>query len=65
MSILRICTLCVNVSPFAYSCIVTIYIQVYRPLPPGGNPIAANKYLFISHHFISHHFISHHFTMSV
>jgi len=37
--------LCVCVvSPFVYSCLFLIFVQVYRPLPPGGNPIAVNKY---------------------
>ena len=32
-----------------YSCLPTISAQAYRPLPPGGNPIAVNKYHIISH----------------
>ena len=35
--------LCI-VSPFVYSCLFPIFVQVYRPLPLGGNPIAVNKY---------------------
>ena len=35
------------VPPFV--CVFPIFVQVYRPLPPGGNPIAINK----DHH---HHF---------
>jgi hypothetical protein len=31
-------------SPFVYSCPYPIFVQVYRPLPPCGNPIAVNKY---------------------
>jgi len=36
------------VSPFVYSCLFPICIQVYRPLPPGGNPIAVNEYHIMS-----------------
>jgi len=35
------------VSPFVYSCLFSIFIQVYRTLPPGANPIAVNKYHII------------------
>jgi hypothetical protein len=38
------------VSPFAYSCLFSIFLQVYRPLPPGGNPVAVNKYQIIPDH---------------
>jgi len=31
------------VSPFVYSCLFVIFVQVYRTLPPGGNPIAIKK----------------------
>ena len=44
--------LCI-VSPFVYSCLFPIFVQVYRPLPPGGNPVAVNKYHVISNR--SHH----------
>jgi hypothetical protein len=30
-------------------CLSPIFAQVYRPLPPGGNPIAVNKYLITSY----------------
>jgi len=50
-------------------CLFPIFVQVYRPLPPGGNPTEVNKYHIISHHtvsyIISHHIIyhiSHHIT---
>ena len=36
--------LCI-VSPFLYSCIFPILVQVQIPLPPGGNPAAVNKYI--------------------
>jgi hypothetical protein len=35
--------LCI-VSPFVYSCLFPISMQIYRPLPPAGNPITVNKY---------------------
>jgi len=36
------------VSPFVYSCLFPTFVQVYCPLPPGGNPLAVNKYHVIS-----------------
>ena len=35
--------LCI-LSPLAYSCLFAIFAQVYRPLPPGGDPTAVTKY---------------------
>jgi hypothetical protein len=32
------------ISLYIYICLFPIFVQVYRPLPPGGNPIALNKY---------------------
>jgi hypothetical protein len=42
-----------------YSFLFPIFVQVYRPLSPGGNPTAVNKYHIISHHIICH-IISYH-----
>jgi len=28
------------------------FVQVYRPLPPGGNPTAVNKYRIIHHTYL-------------
>jgi hypothetical protein len=39
--------LCI-ISPLVYSCLFSIYVQFYRPPPPGGKPIAVNKYHTIS-----------------
>jgi len=36
------------VSPSVYGCIFPLFVQVYRPLPHGGNRIAVNKYHIIS-----------------
>jgi hypothetical protein len=44
------CIVLCTVSPFVYSCLFPIFIQVYRPLPTGGNPIAVRKYRIISYH---------------
>jgi len=39
------CILCFCiVSPFVYSCSFLICVPIYRPLPPGGNSTAVNKY---------------------
>ena len=35
--------LCI-VTPFVYSSLSPIFVQVYRPLPPAGNPVTVNKY---------------------
>ena len=43
--------LCI-VSPFVYSCRFPSFVQVYRPLPPGGKPIAVNKYHHHHHHYM-------------
>jgi hypothetical protein len=45
-SILCILCFCI-VSPFVYSCLVPIFVQVYWPQASGGNPIAVNKYHII------------------
>ena len=63
-----LCIVLCIVSPFVHSCLFFIFVQVYRPLPPGGNPVAVNKYhkchivsyRFISYHIISYHIISYH-----
>ena len=28
------------ISPFVCSCLFNVFVQVYRPLLPGGNPVA-------------------------
>ena len=38
-----LCILCFCIA----LCIVCTFVQVYRPLPPGGNPIPVNKYHII------------------
>jgi hypothetical protein len=43
--------LCI-VSPFVYSCLFPIFVQVYRPLPLGGNQTAVNKYRIIYHTYV-------------
>ena len=44
LCILCVCIVLCIVSPFVYSCLFPTFVQVYRPLPPGGNPTAVNKY---------------------
>jgi len=39
-----LCCLCI-VSLFVYSCLFPFYVQVYRLLPPEGNPTAVNIYI--------------------
>ena len=36
--------LCITFHLFVYNCLFPVLIQVYRSLPPGGNPVAVNKY---------------------
>jgi len=40
--------LCI-VSSLVFSCVFPVFLQVYRPLPPGENPIAVNKYVILYH----------------
>ena len=42
-----------TVSPFTYRCPSPNFVQVYRPLSPGVNPLAVNKYLIVSYHIKS------------
>jgi hypothetical protein len=44
LCILCFCIILCTLSPFVYSCLFPIFVQVYRPLSPGGNPIAVNEY---------------------
>jgi hypothetical protein len=44
LHILCFCIVLCIVSPFTYSCLFPIFVQVYRPLSPDENPIAVNKY---------------------
>jgi hypothetical protein len=44
---------------FLHSCLFPNFVQVYRPLPPGGNPIAVTIiYHIIYHHISSYRIIS-------
>ena len=36
------CIVSCSDSPLPYSCLFSICVQFYRPLPPGGKPIAVN-----------------------
>ena len=40
-----------------FCCLFLIIVQVYRPLPPGGNTLAVNNYPIISY-LLSYHIIS-------
>jgi len=54
LCILCFCSVLCIVSPFVYTCPFPIFVQVYRPLPPGGNPVAVNKYQVLSYIFYIH-----------
>jgi hypothetical protein len=42
---------CVSFLPmFRYSCLPSVSVLFYRPLPPGGNPVAVNKCHILSYH---------------
>ena len=43
LCILCVCIVLCVVSPFTYRYSFPIFVEIYRPLPPGGNPIAVNK----------------------
>jgi len=40
-----------------YIAVIAIFVQIYRPLQPGVNPIAVNKYLIASLHCFKHEMI--------
>jgi hypothetical protein len=46
--VLCFCSVLCIVSSRVYCCLFSICVQLYRPLPPGGNPIAVNKYRIVS-----------------
>jgi hypothetical protein len=50
LSVLCVCIVLCIVSPLVYSCLFSNCVKIYRPQPPGGNPIAVNKYLIKSCH---------------
>jgi hypothetical protein len=54
LCILCFCTVFFTVSPFVYFCLFPVSIQVYRSLPPAGNPICSKYHIIyiISHHII-------------
>jgi hypothetical protein len=47
LSILCFCAVFCIVSPFVYGCFFPIFVQVYPPLTPDGNPLAVYKYHII------------------
>jgi hypothetical protein len=47
------CIILCIISPFVYSCLLPIFVQLYRPLPSAGNRIAVNKCHIVSYHIIS------------
>ena len=51
--ILCFCTVLCIVSTFVYNCLFPIFVQVYRRLPPGGNPAAVNICHIISYYILS------------
>ena len=50
LCVLRFCIVLCIVSPHVYNYLFCICVQFYRPLPPGGNPTAVNKYHIMSYH---------------
>ena len=48
------CTVLCTVSPLVHSCLFPIFAEVYRPLLPGANPVAVNKYHIIYTCYLSH-----------
>ena len=51
LCILYFCFVCI-VSPFVYSCLSPIFVQLYRLVPPGVNLLAVNKYHIITGDFM-------------
>jgi hypothetical protein len=58
LCILCFCIVLCVASCSVYSCLFPIFVQVYRPLPPGGKQITANKYRIIISYHITSHYIS-------
>jgi hypothetical protein len=62
--------LCI-VSPFVYSLLFPIFVQVYRPPLPGGNPFGVNKYHIISfinytsYGIVTYRIVSYHITYHI
>jgi hypothetical protein len=54
-----------TVSPYVHSRLFSIVVQFYRPLPPGGNSIAVNKYRRHNHHHHHHHHVIQYFTFVI
>jgi len=54
LCIVRFCIVLCMVSPFVYSCLFPVFVQIYLPLPPGGNTLAVNKYHISSYILRSH-----------
>jgi hypothetical protein len=49
LCVLCFCIVLCIVSPQAYSCLFSICLQFYLPLPPSLNPTAVNKYHILSY----------------
>jgi len=45
---------------FLLCCLFPFFVQVHRPLPPGGKPMAVHKYHIIKYRIIYHTTISYH-----
>jgi hypothetical protein len=71
LRILRFCIVLCIFSTFVYSCLFPIFVQVYRPLPPGGNSSSVNKCHIIYHivsyivSYIIYHILSYHISYRI
>ena len=52
LCVLCFCLLLCIVSPLVHSCLFSICVQIYWPLPLDGNPIAVNKYHINYNYFL-------------
>ena len=59
LCVLFSCTVLCTLSAHVQSRLFSVGVQFYRPLPPGGNSFAVNKYRRRCHRHHHHHIIQH------
>ena len=57
LCILCFCIVLCIVSLFVYCCLFPVFIQLYRPLPTEGNPIAINKIISYQYNVLYRQFV--------
>jgi hypothetical protein len=65
LCVLFSCIVLCTVSAHVESRLFSIGVQFYRPLPPGGNSFAVNKYRCRRRHYHHHHHVMQNFTLVI